>query len=112
MKKRIIGIDVARALAVIGMIIVNFKVVFGQHGDSWLKAFAQVFEGKAAATFVVLAGMGLAMMTQSAVQTNNLDKLNLARKRIIKRAIALFLIRLSYISIWPADILHFYGEVI
>ncbi|MFT7429277.1 MAG: hypothetical protein ACI9IZ_001774, partial [Nonlabens sp.] len=34
MKKRIIGIDVARALAVIGMIIVNFKVVFGENGLS------------------------------------------------------------------------------
>jgi uncharacterized protein len=32
MNKRIIGIDVARALAVIGMIIVNFKVVFGEKG--------------------------------------------------------------------------------
>jgi uncharacterized membrane protein YeiB len=33
MSKRIIGIDVARALAVIGMIIVNFKIVFGENGD-------------------------------------------------------------------------------
>jgi len=32
-KQRIIGIDVARALAVIGMIIVNFKVVFGERKD-------------------------------------------------------------------------------
>ena len=53
--KRIIGIDVARALAVIGMIIVNFKVVFGDSGSNWVKSFASVFDEKAAATFVVLA---------------------------------------------------------
>jgi len=37
-KQRIIGIDVARALAVIGMIIVNFKVVFGEEGLDWVKS--------------------------------------------------------------------------
>ena len=55
MKNRIIGIDVARALAVIGMIIVNFKVVLGENGLSWVKLSASAFDGKAAATFVVLA---------------------------------------------------------
>lgn len=109
MKKRIVGIDVARALAVIGMIIVNFKVVFGENGDSWLKSFAHLFNGKAAATFVVLAGIGLALMTNSALQNRDQEKLRTVRKKIFKRAIFLFGVGLSYIWIWPADILHFYG---
>jgi uncharacterized membrane protein YeiB len=33
MKKRIIGIDVARAFAIIGMIIVNFKIAFESRGN-------------------------------------------------------------------------------
>ncbi|AUP77540.1 DUF418 domain-containing protein [Flavivirga eckloniae] len=109
MKNRIIGIDVARSLAVIGMIIVHFKIVFGDQGNAWIKAFANFFDGKAAATFVVLAGVGLALMTNSSVKTQNLEKLRLIRIRIIKRAIFLFLIGLSYLWIWPADILHSYG---
>jgi uncharacterized membrane protein YeiB len=109
MKNRIIGIDVARALAVIGMIIVNFKVVFGDKGDTWIKSFASIFDGKAAATFVVLAGIGLALMTNSALRNKDKEKLNTARKRIIKRALFLFVLGISYIFIWPADILHFYG---
>ncbi len=109
MKKRIIGIDVARALAVIGMIIVNFKVVFGENGLNWVKSFASVFDGKAAATFVVLAGVGLALMTNSAIRNNDQAKLKIARNRILKRALFLFIIGISYIAIWPADILHFYG---
>ena len=84
MKKRIIGIDVARALAVIGMIIVNFKIVFGQHGDEWLKTFAHFFEGKAAATFVVLAGVGLAFMTNTAVNNQDQKKLKTAQKKSSK----------------------------
>jgi uncharacterized membrane protein YeiB len=109
MKQRIIGLDVARALAVIGMIIVNFKVVLGAEGLSWVKSFANVFDGKAAATFVVLAGVGLALMTNSAIKNKNKLKLKIARIRIAKRALFLFVIGISYITIWPADILHFYG---
>ncbi|MFT5889918.1 MAG: hypothetical protein ACI9Y7_000006 [Dokdonia sp.] len=109
MKQRIIGIDVARALAVIGMIIVNFKVVFGADGLSWVKSFASIFDGKAAATFVVLAGVGLALMTNSAIKNNDQVKLKIARIRIAKRALFLFVLGISYIAIWPADILHFYG---
>lgn len=109
MKERIIGIDMARALAVFGMIIVNFKLVVGQEGGDLAKSIAGALEGKAAATFVVLAGVGLALLSKSALQSGNLQKLKVARMRIIKRAIFLFIVGLSYISIWPADILHFYG---
>lgn len=109
MKERIIGIDVARSLAIIGMIIINFKMVFGSEGAGWVKGFAGLFEGKAAATFVVLAGMGIALMTKSSIKDNDLNKFNRVRKIIIKRALFLFFIGISYIGIWPADILHFYG---
>ena len=109
MKKRIIGIDIARAIAVIGMIIVNFKIVIGEKGDGWVKTFASVFDGKAAATFVTLAGLGLAIMTNSAIRSSDKEKLKIVRKRIIKRALFLFIVGLSYIPIWPADILHFYA---
>ena len=109
MKQRIIGIDVARALAVIGMIIVNFKVVFGENGQSLVKSFASIFDGKAAATFVVLAGVGIALMTNSAINHRDKAKIKVARIRIVKRAFFLFIIGISYITIWPADILHFYG---
>jgi len=107
--KRIVGVDLARALAIIGMIIVNFKSVFGEEGSDLLKSIAGIFDGKAAATFVVLAGVGLAFMSNRAVRENNLGKLRTARHRILKRAVFLFVIGLSYLVLWPADILHFYG---
>lgn len=109
MNDRIIGIDVARALAVIGMILVNFKLIFGHSGQSWLNHFSDIFDGKAAATFVVLAGVGLAFMTSTSHTSNDPMSWNKARIKIIKRALLLFIIGISYINIWPADILHFYG---
>ncbi len=109
MTNRITGIDVARALAVIGMIIVNFKIVLGGEGNEWLASFVQIFDGKAAATFVVLAGIGIALMTNEAVRNNDKARLRLSMKTIIRRSVFLFVIGLSYISIWPADILHFYA---
>jgi len=109
MSKRLAGIDVARALAIIGMIIVNFKIVFGDKGGEFYKMFAGIFEGKAAATFVVLAGVGIAFMSNKAVKSNDIIKLKDIRIRIAKRAIFLFVIGLLYTPIWIADILHFYG---
>jgi uncharacterized membrane protein YeiB len=53
--KRIIGYDLARALAIFGMVIVNYKVVMGGvAGSEWLKWLASLFERRAAATSIVL----------------------------------------------------------
>jgi len=38
MTNRIVGIDVARALAIMGMIIVNFKIAFGDNEVEYLFA--------------------------------------------------------------------------
>ena len=111
MKKRILGYDIARALAVIGMVIVNFKIAMGadQNGPHWLLTFASLFEGRAAATFVVLAGAGLSLLSRRARQNHDLVELGRNRASLLKRALFLFVVGLLYSPLWPADILHFYG---
>ena len=109
MKNRILGIDVARALAIVGMIVVNFKIVLGNEGNEWLELFAGVFDGKAAATFVFLAGVGVALMTQKAWLQRDQALMRKSRTRLYKRALFLFVVGLLYYPVWPADILHFYG---
>lgn len=109
MKGRIEGIDVARALAVFGMIIINFKMVLGSEGYETLHRLINILEGKASATFVVLAGVGLALMSRSTIATRDHEKFALVREHILKRAVLLFVLGLSCLSIWPADILHFYS---
>ncbi|CAM4239451.1 hypothetical protein BIW53_19130 [Pseudoalteromonas byunsanensis] len=107
MMTRLVGIDVARALALFGMIIVNFKLVMGvKEDDSALYFITSLLEGRASALFVILAGVGLGFMANSSEQR---QRISFVRWQICKRAIALFLIGLAYSPIWPADILRFYG---
>ena len=106
-QSRIIVIDVARAFAVFGMILVNFKIVLGAEGSPWLMTLAGLFDGKATATFVVLAGFGIALMSKSALENNDLEKIKTIRLSIAKRALFLFIVGISYLEVWPADILHF-----
>ena len=65
---RVVGIDVARAVAVLGMVLVNFKVLSNtrEAGPGWLVALAERLDGRASALFVVLAGVGVGMLTRRA----------------------------------------------
>lgn len=114
LQTRIIGYDFARALAVLGMFLVNFKLVMGASdaGASWLVGLIGLVEGRAAATFVVLAGIGLSLFSARARQSGSVEEQTHARNQLFKRAIFLFVFGLAYSPIWPADILHFYGVYI
>lgn len=109
MKQRIIGFDLARAYAIFGMYIVNFNIVFGDYYDHSLAGqFLSFFSGNSSTVFVMLAGMGIALMTNRSDEYTNEDKKRL-KSIINKRAWFLFVIGLALYVWWPADILHFYG---
>lgn len=109
MKKRIIGFDLARAYAIFGMFIVNFNMVFGNHDDfSPLGKFLVLFSGHSSTVFVILAGMGVALMTNRIQEYTPEDKKRLY-KTILKRAAFLFIFGMLFCLWWPADILHLYG---
>jgi uncharacterized membrane protein YeiB len=63
---RILGYDFARGIAIIGMIIVNFKTVMVAESDSLMYQVLNLLSGKAAALFVTLAGVGMTLMYSSA----------------------------------------------
>jgi uncharacterized protein len=67
MKQRVTGFDLARALAIFGMVIVNFKIAMNaETGNLLLMSFAGLFEGRASALFVILAGVGVTFLTNKA----------------------------------------------
>ncbi len=109
--RRIEGYDFARALAVFGMVIVNFKTVMGaaKSGPHWLLVVTGLCDGRAAALFVVLAGVGISLMSQSARVAKDAGRLAVHRRDLYKRSLLLFIVGTLYLPIWPADILHFYG---
>ena len=110
MKQRVLGFDVARALAIFGMVIVNFKIAMNAtDGNQLLANFAQLFEGRASALFVILAGVGVTFLTNRARKSNDQQLISDGRLSLVKRGILLIAIGLAYTPIWEADILHFYG---
>jgi uncharacterized membrane protein YeiB len=99
---RLAGLDLARYLAFVGMVIVNFKIVMGAEGGSGFASyFMQLLEGRAAATFVVLAGLGLGLAHARSGAANT--------RITLKRAAFLLAIGLVNMLIFDADILHYYA---
>lgn len=108
---RITGYDVARAAAVAGMFVVNFSAAMctGREAPPWLAWLVEAIYGKAAASFVVLAGIGLALLSRRARVTGDFRRLTRNRNTLFRRAMFLFVLGLAHTVLWPADILHFYG---
>lgn len=90
------------------MYIVNFNIVFGNYNDTSLTGkFLSLFSGNSSTVFVMLSGMGVALMTNKPFYT--IEEKNKLRSTINKRAWFLIALGLLLLLWWPADILHFYG---
>jgi uncharacterized protein len=108
MNQRIVGFDLARAYAILGMFIVNFNTVFGSHKlTTGLGGFLNLFNGNSSTTFVILAGMGVSLMTNRPYY--DLAEQKALRRTVTRRSWFLFVLGLLLYTWWPADILHFYG---
>jgi hypothetical protein len=66
---RVIGFDVARSAAMLGMMVVHFSLVAaGDRAEpTWLAKILGLLDGRASATFVILAGIGVTLMARRAV---------------------------------------------
>jgi uncharacterized protein len=110
MKQRVTGFDLARTLAIFGMVIVNFRIAMNaETGNLLLMSFAGIFEGRASALFVILAGVGVTFLTNKARESSDRSFVLKNRLSLVKRGLLLIAIGLVYTPIWEADILHFYG---
>ncbi len=110
---RLDGLDLARFIALIGMVIVNFTIVMGAEQASTGFFMAQIFtelsnalHGRAAALFVVLAGIGLGLAAKRerpAAQWRAFYRIH------YKRAAFLLAVGLLNMLVFEADILHYYA---
>jgi uncharacterized membrane protein YeiB len=101
---RLDGLDLARFVAFVGMVIVNFKIAMGAESaiDTPLSVFLVALEGRAAATFVVLAGIGLGL---AAANSDHRQMVTVT----LKRAAFLLVLGLLNALVFEADILHYYA---
>ncbi|MBN4957025.1 DUF1624 domain-containing protein [Stenotrophomonas maltophilia] len=103
-ERRLHGLDLARYLALAGMVLVNFRLAMAvpAEGQGWLAGFFHLLEGKASATFVTLAGLGLVLATQRLGWMP-------AGAQTWRRALFLLVLGLLNLTLFPADILHYYA---
>lgn len=108
---RIVGIDMARALAIFCMVIENYKNAMEAHGEGprWLVWFYSHMEGRAAPAFVTIMGAGLALLARNALESDDPALRRASRARIIRRGAFLVVLGVLHYQVWPGDILHFYG---
>ena len=102
--RRLHGLDLARYLALVGMVIVNFDIVMVHVGEPLYASsrIAESLQGRAAATFVVLAGIGLGIAAKH-------GKWNQTYLVTLKRAAFLMVIGLLNSLVFDADIIHYYA---
>ena len=106
MNTRIAGYDLARSLALFGLVVANFSGDV-EHADFyWLHSFIQE---RTIATFLVLGGVGISLLKQRDQRTNDAHRSADSRKRLIKRAASLLVVGICCNLIWQTRFLCFYS---
>lgn len=110
-KRRIVGVDVARGLALVGMFGAHLMVASGpgftlSDPSTWL----DIVNGRSSILFALLAGVSLALMTGGARNATP-DELRKIRLRLVGRGAAIFVIGLlvELLGSGIAVILTLYG---
>ena len=110
-RERVLGYDVARALAILGMLLVHFGYVMSAPGwqeTNWSTVMASL-DGRSAATFIMLVGVGMTLRTSRAANQNGDVALRQVRRTFIRRGIYLLVFGTLLLVIWPGEILRLYG---
>jgi uncharacterized protein len=124
---RLPGPDVVRAVALIGVVVMNYHGYLilqgtGRPRTGWLEELFDPWTGplgtRFAATFVLVAGVGVALMTASILaRQHDPDDPDVAaavqamRWRLVRRGLFLYVIGVLLDEIWPGTILVYYGAM-
>lgn len=110
---RIHSYDIARAIAFIGMAMVNLRASWPEEAKELgegTERLLELLQGRSATTFVVLAGIGLTLSRARHEQARARGELKLdLESHITRRAVVLMAVGLTFSVFWTLDILHFYA---
>ena len=118
-RARLAGPDVVRAVALIGVVVMNYHGYLiiergdGDTGDGWAAGLFDPWTGplttRFAATFVLVAGVGVTLLTRRA----RADPSRVAemRWRLVRRGVVLYVGGLFLDIHWPGTIIPFYGAM-
>jgi uncharacterized membrane protein YeiB len=115
------GPDVVRALAMLGVVAMNYHgylILLGgrQDGDGASRRLYDLFDPwtgplstRFAATFVLTAGVGVTLMTRSSL--GDPERIAAMRWRLARRGAVLYVFGLWFDLLWNGTILPFYGAM-
>ena len=116
---RIESLDVARAIALFGVVAMNFHAylngaqsMYPTHPSVWDRLFNPLtgpLTTRFAATFVLIAGIGVSLLTQRVRASNNHADIRHARIVLLRRGTLLYFLGYFVQWIWPGTILFYYG---
>ena len=119
---RLHGPDVVRAVALIGVVVMNFHgYLILRSIDSgttwprtgWLEELVDPWTGplstRFAATFVLVAGVSVTLLTRRAA--GDPTRVSEMRWRLIRRGVLLYVLGLVLDTIWPGTIIVYYGAM-
>ena len=114
---RLAGPDVTRAIALIGVVVMNYHGYLNGVDDGVRRSYAErvfdPYEGplstRFAATFVLVAGMGVTMLTNRSRLRGDRAAIRDDRWRLARRGLLLFTFGLLIEWVWNGTILFFYG---
>jgi uncharacterized protein len=115
--ERVIDLDVTRAVALIGVAVMNYHGYLILRGDaigkSGINRFFDPWMGplstRFAATFVMVAGMGITLMTNRGRLGGDRYRRSLDRWTLIRRGFLLYCFGFFFEWLWNGTILFFYG---
>ena len=115
---RLVALDVTRGVAMLGVVALNYHAIlndedaFAPINPSFLERLFNPVSGvlstRFAATFVVVAGIGVALLS---ARTSEADMagIRLLRERLLRRGTFLLVLGFVLEWIWPGTILFYYG---
>lgn len=113
---RLPGLDVTRAVALIGVVVMNYHgYLNGGSGPdpSFAERVFDTSDGplstRFAATFVLVAGMGVTLLTNRSRTAGDRDAIRVDRWRLVRRGLLLYSLGLLIEWIWHGTILVYYG---
>ena len=106
MQTRIAGYDLARCLALFGLVIANFR---GNVEHVELDLLYDLIRGGAIVAFLGLGGVGISLLKQRDKRANDAHRSADSRKRLIKRAASLLVVGICCNVIWHDNFLCFYS---
>ena len=116
---RILSLDVTRAIALVGVVMMNYHAYLNKDkafypprpsfAERIFNPLSGILTTRFAATFVLIAGMSIALLVQSAMQSGNVELIRSAQMKLARRGLFLYALGAAVQWIWPGTILFYYG---